>query len=180
MSKTCFVICPIGDVGTQVRNADDLMDYIIKPCPALKELDYDDPVRAGQLNEPGRITSQVIKLLINADLVIADLTGNNANVFYELSLRHAVGKPVIHMAFEGTSVSFDVRDNRTIFYNMHSRVAELKRTELAKQIQYVHGEGYKCMNPIIETVGIIDLQRSSDPNQNILAGSAAQAGKIRR
>ena len=80
---------------------------------------------------------------MEADLVIADLTGNNANVFYELSLRHAIGKPVIHMAANGTPLSFDVRDNRTIFYTMHSRVAEAARTELAKQIRHVHSAGYK-------------------------------------
>jgi hypothetical protein len=170
MAKICFVICPIGDVGTQTRqDADDFMEYIVKPCPALKEMGYGDPVRADKLSEPGRITSQVIKLLLEADLVIADLTGNNANVFYELSLRHAVGKPAIHMAVEDTPVSFDVRDNRTIFYHMHSRLAEAARNELTEQIRRVHAEGYKCMNPILETAGIIDLQRSPDPQQNALA-----------
>jgi hypothetical protein len=66
------------------------MKYIIEPCPALKEFDYGPPVRADGLNEPGRITSQIITWLKEADLVIADLTWNNANVYYELSLRHAV------------------------------------------------------------------------------------------
>jgi hypothetical protein len=44
-----------------------------------------------------------VTLLLEADLVIADLTTNNANVYYELSLRHAIGKPVIHMAAEETT-----------------------------------------------------------------------------
>jgi hypothetical protein len=101
MPKTCFVIGPIGEPGTTIRNeADDFMKYIVSPV--LGELDYGEPIRADRLNEPGRITSQVIKLLLEADLVIADLTTNNANVYYELSLRHAIGKPAIHMAFEGT------------------------------------------------------------------------------
>jgi hypothetical protein len=95
MSKTCFVIGPIGDPGTTIRTeADDFMKYIVTACPALKEHGYDKPIRADQLNDPGRITSQVIKLLMEAELVIADLTGNNANVYYELSFRHALGKPV--------------------------------------------------------------------------------------
>src|ERR1700720_423457 len=99
MPKTCFVIGPIGDVGSKIRqDADDFMNYIVTPCPALAEFDYAPPVRADQLNEPRRITSQVIKLLVEADLVIADLTGNNPNVYYELSLRHALGNLVIHMA----------------------------------------------------------------------------------
>jgi hypothetical protein len=175
MPKTCFIIGPIGETGSAVReNSDDFIKYIVAPCTALKEFDYAPPIRADQLNEPGRITSQVIKLLIEADLVIADLTTNNANVYYELSLRHAVGKPAIHMAAEGTPLSFDVRDNRTIFYTMHSRVAENARNELANQIQQVHKNGYRATNPIVETVGIISLEHSADPNQNAL-GQLMQA-----
>jgi len=175
MTKTCFVIGPIGEPGSPVReNADDLMKYIIMPCAALKEFDFGLPIRADQLNEPGRITSQVIKLLIEADLVIADLTTNNANVYYELSLRHAIGRPVIHTATDGTPLSFDVRDNRTIFYSMHSRAAEVARKQLANQIREVQKDGYKATNPIVETVGIIKLEHSSDPNQNAL-GQLMQA-----
>jgi len=144
------------------------MQYIVSPCPALKEHDYGKPVRADHLNEPGRITSQVIKLLMEAELVIADLTGTNANVYYELSLRHALGKPVIHMAADGTRLSFDVRDNRTIFYTMHSRIAERARNELAEQIRRVHQTGYKPTNPIIETAGIIKLEQSGDPQQKAI------------
>ncbi len=147
MPRTCFIIGPIGEPGGDVRQAaDDFMQYIVNACPALKELDYSDPIRADQLNEPGRITSQVIKLLIEADLVIADLTNNNPNVYYELSLRHAIGKPVIHMVEAGTILSFDVRDNRTIAYTMHARVAEGASAELARQIHRVHSAGLSALS----------------------------------
>jgi hypothetical protein len=144
------------------------MEYIIKPCPALAEFGYETPIRADGLGEPGRITSQIIKLLIEADLVIADLTWNNANVYYELSLRHAIGGRAIHMALADTNVSFDLRDNRTISYTLHCRVAETARDELSKQIRRVHEAGYRPMNPILETVDIIELQRSSDPKDQVL------------
>lgn len=169
MAKTCFVIGPIGEPGSPIRaEADDFMKYIVSPCPALEECGYGEPVRADQLSEPGRITSQIIKLLLDADLVIADLTANNANVYYELSLRHAIGKPAIHMAIDGTPLSFDVRDNRTIFFAMHSRFAERAREELANQIRRVHEKGYKATNPITETAEIIKLEQSTDPDKNAL------------
>lgn len=162
----CFVIGPIGEVGTVIRaDADDFMKYIVAPVVTDAEFDYEPPIRADGLNEPGRITSQIVSLLMDADLVIADLTTNNANVFYELSLRHAIGKPVIHMAAAGTPLSFDVRDNRTIFYTMHSREAEAAREELAKQIRYVRKPGYKPMNPILETVSIVNLENSNIPEK---------------
>src|SRR5207245_9799619 len=72
------------------------------------------------------------------------------------------------MAHEGTELSFDVRDNRTIFYTMQCRDAENARKELSDQIRRVHQEGYKPMNPILETIGIINLERSTDPIQNVV------------
>ena len=165
----CFVIGPIGEAGSTVRaDADDFMKYIVTPVVTSKDLGYEAPIRADSLNEPGRITSQIITLLMEADLVIADLTGNNPNVFYELCLRHTLGKPVIHMATDGTVLPFDVRDNRTIFYTMHSRVAESARSELEKQIRHIQQTDYKAMNPILETVGIVNLERSADPAQKAL------------
>ena len=54
MSTICFVIGPIGETGSAVRAAaDDFIKYIVSPCPALSEFDYEQPVRADQLKEPG-------------------------------------------------------------------------------------------------------------------------------
>lgn len=155
------MIGPIGASGSDERAlADDLMRYIIEPCPALTELGYDPPVRADQLSEPGRITSQIIKLILSADLVISDLTGNNANVYYELSLRHALGKPVIHMSLDkAENVSFDIRDNRTIFSSMHARSVEAAVKELDAQVRKIHQPGYRPANPILETLGIVALEK---------------------
>jgi len=164
----CFVIGPIGSEGSDIRAAaDDFMDFIVNPVVTSAEFGY-TPIRADGLNEPGRITSQIIKLLLEADLVIADLTTNNANVFYELSLRHAIGKPVVHMAHDDTRLSFDVQDNRTIFYTMHSRMAQDAKELLARQIRHVRQPGYKAMNPILETMAILNLKGSDVPEQKAI------------
>jgi hypothetical protein len=169
MARICFVISQIGNMGSKVRqDADDFMKYIVEPCDAFKEYDYEKPKRVDQLGEPGRITTQIIKLLDKADLVIADLINNNPNVYYELCLRHALGKPVIHMATTGTTLPFDVADNRTIFYTMHSRDAEIARDQLAKQIETIHSAAYKPTNPISETMAILTLERSGDPIAKVL------------
>jgi hypothetical protein len=47
--------------------------------------------------------------LQTADLVVADLTGANPNVYYELALRHSTAKPFVHLAREGTEIPFDIR-----------------------------------------------------------------------
>ena len=55
------------------------------------------PLRADKLPQPGEITDQVFGLLRDADVVIADLTGGNANVMYELGLRHTKDKLTVHI-----------------------------------------------------------------------------------
>jgi hypothetical protein len=170
LAKVCFVICPIREA------ADDFMKYIVAPC--ANELGYGKPVRADHLPEPGRITSQIIELLQSADLVIADLSGGNANVFYELSCRHAIGKPAIHMAFDGPPLPFDVYDNRTIRYTMHASHVERAKEELTRQIKRVEEPGYKVRNPILDAIGLITLEKSTEPTQQALASLIRQVASL--
>ena len=74
--KLCFVIGPIGDPGTDVRrHADWLFRGIIKPVFAKHFSDeFDVPVRADEIVAPGIIHTQIIQRLLEAPLVIADLS----------------------------------------------------------------------------------------------------------
>jgi len=74
------------------------------------------------------ITTKIIDHIINAKLVIADLSGHNPNVFYELALRHATNKPVIQLLEEGQKLPFDVTGISTIFYNLND-LKSFKKTE---------------------------------------------------
>src|SRR2546429_1032489 len=95
MTKTCFVVGPIGDEGTPTRErADALLEFIVKRV--LEAPPFDMAVRrADEIQKPGLITQQVIERVVNADLVAADLTDHNPNAFYELALRHVTRKPVV-------------------------------------------------------------------------------------
>jgi len=61
-------------------------------------------------------------------LVIADLTGSNPNVFYELAIRHGIRKPYIQMINKGERIPFDIKGIRTIEIDL----ADLDSVEKAK------------------------------------------------
>jgi hypothetical protein len=93
--KLCFVIGPIGAHKSDIRaEADKLLKLIIKRTFRTHFNDY-KVVRADEISQPGMVDSQVISSVIDADLVIADLSTKNANAFYELGIRHLLQKPVM-------------------------------------------------------------------------------------
>ena len=71
------------------------------------------PLRADKITESGDIPEQIFTLLRDADLVIADVTGGNANVMYELGLRHTRDKITIQIG-EHERLPFDVNTIRTV------------------------------------------------------------------
>lgn len=112
LTKKCFVICPLGDDSSDTRiRSDKFLKFVFNPV--LEKYGY-KAIRADQIPDVGIITTQIIKLLIECPLVIADLTDSNANVFYELAIRHAVGKPYIQIISKGQKIPFDISSVRTI------------------------------------------------------------------
>ena len=114
--KKCFVISPIGAEGSNTRtNADKLFKYIIKPvCEAC---DF-EPIRVDKLNDANSITQTIIDHLEKFELVIADITEHNPNVFYEMGYRARTKKPSIHLKSKGENLPFDITTIRTLEYDL--------------------------------------------------------------
>lgn len=140
LGKSCFIITPIGGDNTDVRrHADGVITSVLKPL--LKDIfGFKKVVAAHDMTQSGSINTQVMNAVIDSDLVIANLTGLNPNVMYELAVRHATQKPIIHLCSkDGTKLPFDIVDQRTIFYeNDMLGVNELKNqlTKFLKSIKY--------------------------------------------
>ena len=105
---TAFVIMQFGGVF------DTLYHSVI--TPVCEKLGY-KPVRADE-SCGERILEDIVNGIAEASLVIADITKDNPNVFYELGYAHALKKPTILLADKNQrdKLPFDTQDYRTIFY----------------------------------------------------------------
>jgi len=147
--KPCFIITPIGSANSDIfKKADGLIKSVIRPILNLHGF---EAVPAYEISSAGSITKQVIEHVINDELVIANLTGINPNVMYELALRHAYQKKVISMAERGTLLPFDISDQRTVFYEDSLYGSEIVKPELEKAIIEVLTGEVKS-NPVIDSI----------------------------
>jgi len=85
--------------------------------PAIKEAGF-EPVRADGLFSTGSVMEQIWDQIGKSTILLADLTGKNPNVFYELGLSHAARKPVVFTAENVEDVPFDLRHLRVIIYDI--------------------------------------------------------------
>jgi hypothetical protein len=66
----------------------------------------------------GKIIDQIWAGINNAKVLVAELTGRNPNVLYELGIAHALRKPVVLVSSNESDVPFDVRHVRVIYYEL--------------------------------------------------------------
>ncbi|MCW5983405.1 MAG: hypothetical protein KIT09_35260 [Bryobacteraceae bacterium] len=150
-AKTCFYITPIGEENSEERqHSDFMMTFVIEP--ALKEFDL-KLVRADQIGKPGMIGKQVIELILNSRLVIADLSFHNPNVFYELCLRHTTRLPTVQIKRTIDRIPFDLNQYRTIPietrnpYTLYPKL-QTYTAEVANQVRRALADSESGDNPI--------------------------------
>lgn len=127
-------------------------------------------IRADKISEPGIITTQIIEHIVDAALVIADLTEKNPNVFYELALRHAIRKPLVQMIKKGEVIPFDVAATRIIQFDLHNldSVAAAKE-DILSQIKSLEAGKSEVHNPISVSLDLKVLKESGNIEERSLA-----------
>lgn len=176
--RQCFVIAPIGEPGTEVRRrSDQILKHIV--TPAVSECGY-KALSADHICEPGIITTQVIQHIVEDPLVIADLTGRNPNVFYELAVRHATQKPLVQLIKKGETIPFDVAGTRTIHVDHQDldSVEEAKR-EIVKQIRAVEKDSKLVDTLISVAIDLQVLRQSENPEERSLADLVSVIAEMR-
>jgi len=166
--KECFVISPIGEPDSKTRRrSDKVLEYVIED--AIEEYGY-TPVRADEISEPGIITTQIIERIIESPLVIADLTNHNANVFYELAVRHAARCPVIQLIDSEQEIPFDIANTRTVNFTLSDvETYEKAKREIQDQIESIEQGDETIDNPVTVAVDLQLWRESGDPQQEDMA-----------
>lgn len=127
MAARAFIVRPFGikPFGEEQASVDfDSVERLLID-PALRELGIEGRTTM-EIMESGNIRHDMFQRLLIADLVIADLTVHNANVFYELGIRHAFRDRhtyLIYSRIGGEKLPFDIQTDRYLAYN-HEKPAE--------------------------------------------------------
>jgi hypothetical protein len=122
----CFVLMPFAEELRVVY------DNAIAPASTDVGLECQ---RADDIMKPGGVMAQVWQALMEARVVIADLTGMNPNVFYELGLAHTIGHDVILLTQDKKWVPFDLQHMRWLKYQPDDHGLYLLRSKLRKVLK---------------------------------------------
>lgn len=115
-SRLCFVMMPL--IG---KRSDDVYRMLISPAVTGNGM---TTLRADEMAGSGFIIEQIRTAIQQSRLCIADLTGANPNVLYEVGYSQAVGKPLVLLAEEGSQLPFDIAHVRVIFYGSDLEAAQ--------------------------------------------------------
>lgn len=149
--STCFFMAPIGDEGdVERKHSDMVLSTLVTPALSQSGLNV---VRADQIVKPGMISRQIIEYILKSRLVIVDLSFHNPNVFYELAIRHLLGKPTVHIVKKSDGIPFDIGNFRTIEledmgYEFVARI-ETHKVTIANYVREALDGSSSADNPIL-------------------------------
>lgn len=122
-NNKAFILMPFSE------SLNDVYTFLIKG--ALAEAGY-QVKRADDIKSQSNILEDIIKGIIDSDLIVADLTDSNANVYYELGIAHALQKKVVLITQDIEELPFDLKSYRVIGYSTHFLRMNEARTELCE------------------------------------------------
>jgi len=108
--------------------------------------------RVDELARPGSITRDIVEGILDADVVIADLTSKNPNVFYELGLADSVGNKTIMTAQSLSDVPFDIANYRILIYEQSIAGSKKLGAELERAIHELLAALDRTNNPLQEVL----------------------------
>ncbi len=117
ITKKCFVLSPFSSPFNEY--------YKGVLAPAIRAADL-EPIRADDVYGPVPIINDIVEGIRNSVSLVADVTGRNPNVNYELGLAHAFGRPVVIISQSIEDIPFDYRHLRVVIYDTGQKDWESK------------------------------------------------------
>jgi tetratricopeptide (TPR) repeat protein/calcineurin-like phosphoesterase family protein len=174
-----FVIMPFGkrehpSTSPEPLDFDTVYKDIIRA--AAEDVNW-NATRIDDTPFTGEVSHHFIERLLHADLVLADVSVPNGNVYYELGVRHGIAAGgTILIALEGSELPFDIRNQRTIFYTLTQDGLRKARSEIADALRFYEPVG--SPNPVRRH--LVTLGESSNPVHDAAAFDAEFNGRIER
>lgn len=150
----CFVLMSFDPAYREIY------DNIYKPVCAENGLSC---WRVDEVSRPGSITRDIVEGIFDSDVVIADLTSRNANVFYELGIAHCAGNKTIMTAQSMSDVPFDISNYRVLLYEQSIAGSRKFAVSLDAAIKEL----------------VTALDRTNNPIQEVLSGRSAVGQKTK-
>ncbi|MFC5287625.1 metallophosphoesterase [Actinokineospora guangxiensis] len=160
--NTLFVIMPFGarplEDGTR-HDFDAFYQQVLKPIGIAEGFNV---LRIDELPTSGTITHQAMEHLYRADLVLADVSSPNSNVYYELGVRQALSAGgTVLVAVKGTILPFDIASQRVHFYE---REFAADRKFAARLREVLGTRTGSSSNPVLDALR--DLGVAPDPESS--------------
>lgn len=147
--KTCFILMPFSKaVDLNKPDLDYIYEHILRSAVEAYQKDgkrYFTLVERFN-SKVGSIVSGIVNNLNTAELVIADLTGLNPNVMYELGVRHSLRRGTIIISQDLNNLPSDLRDYLTVGYN-YSKIT----TEQPAHFEKFKAELHKSIDEVLNT-----------------------------
>lgn len=157
-----FVVMPFGKkkgVNDQPFDFNAIYKLLIKP--AIEAAGF-EPFRADEETSSGDILTDMFQELLLADMVVCDLSIDNANAFYELGIRHALRKRgVVHIQAGRAYMPFDIFNVRTLPYHI--------TPEGLPDPEYIRND-IKAIARLIKDTDASDRDMVHSPIYNLLTG----------
>jgi hypothetical protein len=118
--KTCFIILPFSQTTTEHTESYWKSHFEEFLKPVIEEIGDIEVTRSDTMR--GDILNQIIFKLINSDIVIADVTDSNPNVYWELGVRHSYKNGTIIISDKNYKIPFDISKSEVHFYHPNDHI----------------------------------------------------------
>jgi hypothetical protein len=176
-SKFCFIAMPISDPpGYDSGHFRRVYEHLIRPACMKARV---TPLRADDVKAANYIVLDILQRIINADLVVCDLSGRNPNVMYEVGVRQAFNLPIVFIKDQRTERVFDIQGFRTVDYDESLRIdcvnsdIETLRAAIEATMQPDHND----VNSLVKLLGISKAELPK--NKEVSADTALILSSIR-